>query len=763
MAAPEASCSSRNQAVRYPLMCDSVDRTEGSHNHDLMSDGSNIHPFPIPDSDAINLGIAKDSLKEGFSPPPRGALSMSAIHSTWIRRLKPSLQVHTQTEQLSKKDDFICTHFTKDYSSSSRRLNKSTNHTRSSSWPPHEMQSDFVRQPVKETACVGKKSSIAAMNPSEIVKSNFRVPTSKNTAQISEAGSRTGSLFLQQQDCQDQGSTGEGFVPCFQHSPPNQDGSGLQKLNFMQHGDHGKAQKQEYYLGKLTKDDSTDDCLRLSEWAKRQVYSQRLQNKGSFVDSHYERDFVNASCLPIATHGTSSYFGASADADESSYFIKPSKFGFSDKQNSSLRCLKNFDFNLKTLAEDSTRNVEDKGIPSSYVFSKKEAGLGSQGVGFYNTRMRAIPKAKQNFHLFKEAVMKPYLQSGFSMVGSPEDINLNRSKVSEFSTQITQNTSSKGRGTLQLKGYDDPMTQDLSSGDKGLLSRFPGYTRSALEVAKRFDVQDKLSGDYYWDKSISLIEEHDFTRPINTGHSTRESCAEFDHELFQQKALQRAPNKHQELSNFSSNHLQKFWDTDKKESSSCNPGPNYASPEASNKLLHRELNFKQPHESSDQYRALPGVADRRNLQFCGIKSGFDRRHETEKTSHSRMHSIILYPDVINSDRGRKEQDMNKRWLQRWHPAEKFSSLESHVLQFGKDKSSSSNNPVQFPESYATSAMYIVGSNRSDVSLHNVNLAESYKLNKRDFGSSMGLDTGTAHSPEILCSGRNLTIYKDIRL
>ncbi|MCO5579104.1 hypothetical protein L7F22_032956 [Adiantum nelumboides] len=520
MAAPQSSVSSRNQAVEGLVLSSGAgrrtDHLTAHECYDLASDASNKPPSPPLKSVTLCIGIASNAFKIN-SPLPKNASLTSVIHSSWIQRLKPTSHRCTTKDEppiFSKKESFVCTHFTKDYSSCSRRLNKFSHHTRSASWPPHGSQSEVARQlalDVEKPAChYPVEHYTTETTPAHLNHQNFCLRL-KDASQSSEAGSRTG----RQKDSQKYFCPLEGFVPCAQLIAANRKPHNLQVSNEREHGSCSGQQFQNHIKGEVQ-----SEFVALFEQRDTQVWSQVVKEDNCAY-------FVSAPPQPVSARGDGYSSGASADADGSNHCDKPLTFGDLSGNKTAQSGCGDFHSRGQYAAVDASREKQKLDKFGLIIPRKEEAERDGLSAGLKDTVELNLPQPRQNFNLFKG---KGYLRNGLS-TRQPGN-----SQLSHFiyqrpgaSTRDDTTTCRDDIGTVRtsaLKSQNLMATRmdaahtshNPHPGEVGRASKSPVFIRSLYEDAARVRIREKSLGDYWnsWDR---LLEEQDPGRPINMGHS----------------------------------------------------------------------------------------------------------------------------------------------------------------------------------------------------------------------------------------------------
>lgn len=142
-------------------------------------------------------------------------MDKAVMQSCWIQRLNPTCQTRYFEEEELTEPSHVWTHFTKDFSSCSKRLHKARHHTRSSSWPSNEMTTKFSPSPdlkvvepvdIKEQYLLSRATSMSR-------EENLLVP-SEDASESNDFCLKTGDLFTNQNSSHKSVSALEALVPC---------------------------------------------------------------------------------------------------------------------------------------------------------------------------------------------------------------------------------------------------------------------------------------------------------------------------------------------------------------------------------------------------------------------------------------------------------------------------------------------------------------------------------------------------------------------
>lgn len=808
MDAPEASCSSRNLVPDGPMLPPGGESVHESHAS--ASGGSNAPLATMLNSHVISPGNVTAAIK--LNPTLPRNVSTSVIQSSWIQRLRPFSQSNTSKEEPTNFSNPVCTHFTKDFSSSSRRLNKSFHHTRSSSWPPHALCLQGVEDsPMElgEPADITERYGKAVVNSLDITHQSIRVP-SNNITHSSDASSRTGNLFAQQQISCKQVSAVEGFVP----RALNRENPTLKKLYDLQESESGRdskpkeclAQKIQNSIEDVKKVNSVGECnvalqmkalVQTEEAVKNWDYSNgsRGASKGD----------IRAPVLSVSAYRAAHSSGASADADANIFFAESLNCCMENKtlplQTSFVKPDCEIAFSTAVVSENRV-NVDKAGEDWRFGRDATQTGLiiGSKDAGNLG-----FTRTVRNFKQFKESVEKPYLVNNFSNVRasskfhlSPRNSHLSEafnnanerdvmttcavgSRTNAASASLKKDVVSKRLDTLCPRENNLADLQNPHYSEGGRTSRSTLPVGSLHEDAARSRIREISLGEY-WNSWVRLLEEPDNVKPAQAGSPTASSqqdyvVGEYHKNLFQPPLSKSRLDARQKFEDYWSCSPHKHVNDDAENFGSCDlPKRMLASSSKKNyKFLDNRISSSQTKTGRGQdcyaladqssHFSLKGLQESQKHDVCfygGATGRVDSQlHNEDSGLHTRfLDSTHPSQEVCNNERTGEGSSMHQVWIRRWHSSAKFSAVAgkatSHVPYFSRSLSSD-----QLVKSCSASAQCpLISSHRATGSFDH-NLTDSGRgSNRYTEASGTRLDSGSASTtPGSLLAGRNFAAFR----
>eukprot|EP00250_Pteridium_aquilinum_P015874 c22813_g1_i2 orf=1061-3739(+) len=176
-----------------------------------VTDAISAAPLIEPETSSSQQSNAAAGFKSNSIIPGNSCLrpERAVMQSCWIQRLTPACKTIDYEKEKPTELNHVWTHFTKDFSSCSKRLHKAHHHhTRSSSWPPKELPpnlSPLSHKKPMELVDIKEQYLLYSVNREE----NLRVPSESHDFCV-----RAGNLFNSSYKSV---SMSEALVPRSQH------------------------------------------------------------------------------------------------------------------------------------------------------------------------------------------------------------------------------------------------------------------------------------------------------------------------------------------------------------------------------------------------------------------------------------------------------------------------------------------------------------------------------------------------------------------
>eukprot|EP00250_Pteridium_aquilinum_P020474 c24828_g1_i1 orf=436-3072(-) len=791
MAASESSCNSRNLVSDGPVLAlgGRMGRGTVHESHASPSNGSNTVPATALKSHSILQANAAVAIKVN-STLPRNASSTSVLQSSWIQRLKPFSQTYVSEEEtanFSMKESPVCTHFTKDFKSCSRRLDKTSHHTRSSSWSPHGAgfegagHTSMLGEPADNTEGYDK----AVVNPPVFYHQSICFP-SKNITHNSDAGSGTGNLFAQQQNVSKQVSALEGFEP---HARDRGTAS-LEKFKDLKNSKNGDDNEPKHHLAqqfhnqiKHVKNVDSGAACDVSQQVKPFSQPEEVCNKRDYYygASAAAKGDVCSQVLSVSAYWVPHSSGASADTDDRNFFAKPLDLCIGNKQEPLQASRSRPDCEIAFPIDKFGENwpLRREGARNGLVMGTKNAGdLGGR-----------------NFNQFKELAAKPYYLSGTSNVGASSKVHLsqrnchmadtfNRVYEGDVITACAVD-SCTGPTSATLKQDIVHKKLDAFSQRQNNLAELqnPHFSEGGQTSRSSFPVEDAARSRFwgrslgeYSDSRVRLLEEPDIVKPGETGCSTASLHQDLVVDEYHKNLLLPPSSKirldaRQKFEDYhscsphkiaedgadspgsykfplkSSSNNYKFSDH-RMSSSQTKTGWGQEHGASADQISHFRLKCQQ--ESQELERCFyKGATGRVDSQTHNEDSDLHTRVLNNGRSHSRMHSSHPLHEFCNNERTGRGCSMHRMWIQRWHSSAKFSGMSGRASAFipNLSRNSSSEQLVKLPESCSGSAQCTQASRHKAMGSLDLNMADSGRgSNRCTEASGTLLDSCSASTP-----------------
>lgn len=763
MDALEASCSSRNLIADGPMLPHGGRMVgESVHESHASADGSNAPCATMLKSHGISPGNVT-AIK--LNPALPRNVSTSVIQSSWIQRLKPFSQSNTSKEEPAENP--VCTHFTKDFSSCSRRLNKYSHHTRSSSWPPHaplQGVEHSLREPADVTEGYGK-----AVNSLHIDHQSIQAP-SNNITHSSDAGSRTGNLFAQQQSSYKQAPAIEGFAPC----ALNRENPTLKESNDLQEWSSGGdskakecvAQKIQNSIEDVNKVNSVGVALQMKVLVQTEEAGKNRDC--SYGSSGASKGDIRAPLLSVSAYRAASSSGASADADDNIFFAK------------SLNCC----MGIKTLPlQTSLVKVDCKIAFPTAIVSENRVNVDKAGEdwrfgrGAVQTGLIMGSKDDRNlgfsskFHL---SVRNRHLSESFNNANERDVMTTCAmgSRTAAASALLKKDVVSERLDTFCPREKTLGTLQDPDYSERGRTSRSMLPVRSLHEDATRSRIREISLGEY-WNSWVRLHEEPDNVKPTLAGGPTARlqqgyGVGEYHKNLFHPPSSKARLDARQKFEHYWSCSPHKDVSDDAENFDSCAlPQQMLASSSENYQFLDNRLSSSQTkigwgqdcyasagQRSHFHLKGLQGrgATGRVDSQLHNEDSGLHRRFLDDDSSNSRRHLTHPSQEFCNNELTGDGSSMHQAWIRRWHSSAKFSPMAgkatSHVPYFSRNVSSD-----QLVKSCSSASAHC-----PLISSHDQNWGRGG--NRYTEASGTHLDSGSASTtPGSLLAGRNFAAFR----